>query len=113
MTRWPWERDPDDREANYTRPISTSDKVRLVLKAASVVVAFLWFRAQSGDGEGEGAALAVATGSVFALVGVVDGIAAWRGEVEAVFLERRSHQVSARIALLLAGVGLVVAGASA
>ena len=104
--RWPWEKDPNDRELNYRRPIPVYERLRLALKGGAAVIAALWFRARAGTGESEGAALAVAVGGVLVVMGVIDLVAAAKGRLEQIFLSSRTAQMV--VQALVAGTGLAV-----
>ena len=109
--RWPWEKDPNDRELNYRRPVPRHERLRLALKGGAAIVAALWFRSKIGTGQNEGAALAVAFGGVIAFAGLVDLVAAAKGRLEQIFLPNRNAQMIVQAVLLIAGLSVLVAGA--
>ena len=109
--RWPWEKDPNDRELNYRRPIPLHERLRLALKGGAAVVAALWFRSKIGGGENEGAALAVAVGGVVAMMGSIDLGAAAKGRLEQIFLPSRAAQMIAQAILAVTGLVVLVLGA--
>ena len=108
--RFPWEKDPNDREANYRRPIAIHEKVRLTIKAVSVLGAFAFVRFMTSDGRDVGAEFLIAIGGPVAIAGIVDVIWTLQGRLEHVFLESRPMQIAAHAAMAVAGVALVVAG---
>ena len=108
--RWPWDKDPDDREANYRRPIPMSERIRLVAKAAAVVAAFLYVRATTADGSNVGAKLLVAIGAVLVVAGSVDLAWTLRGKLDHVFITSRRLQVAAPAAVLAAGAAMLFGG---
>ena len=109
--RWPWEKDPNDRELNYRRPVPAHERVGLALKGVAVLVAAIWFQSRSGADQNEGAALAVAAGGVLAAVGLIDLVTAAKGRLEQIFLPSRGAQMMVRAVLLVAGLVVLVAGA--
>ena len=108
--RNPWERDPNDREANYRRPVATSEKVRLVAKAAAAVAGFFFIMTTTGDRNDVGAEFAIGIGAPLLLAGVLDVVWTLQGRLEHVFIESRSLQLAAHAGMALVGAGLVVAG---
>ncbi len=108
--RWPWEKDPNDREANYRRPVARAEVIRLSVKAAIAVAAGIGFRFASLDAADEGAELAIALGAAVAGAGITDLVYMRRHEIEQIFLTSPSRQRLARVGLVLAGVALLVAG---
>ena len=111
--RFPWEKDPNDREANYRRPIAEHEKVRLVAKAASVVGAFFFIRSMTADHRDVGAEFLIGVGAPLLLAGTLDLIWTIRGRLEHVFIESRSLQLAAHGALAVLGLAMVFAGAIA
>ena len=110
--KWPWERDPNDKEANYRRPIPPAERIRLGLKGAIVVGVFLAIRA-AVDRSDPGPKLLVIVGAALALVGLIDLVWTVRGNLEHVFIESRPAQLAAHGALALGGVALALAAAAA
>lgn len=104
--RPPWQKDPDDREANYKRPIKRADQIRLLARGIVIAVAYLWFRTREQTGDHEGAAAAAALGACIAFAGSLGVWAARRGELEEIFFSSRRHQVWAQA--LLTGSGLLI-----
>ncbi len=111
--RLPWEKDPNDREANYRRPIAQDEKVRLVAKAAAVLGAFLFIKNATADRQDVGAEFMIGFGAPLLLAGVLDLVWTLRGRLEHVFIESRSLQLTAHGALALLGLALLVAGSLA
>lgn len=108
--RLPWEKDPNDREANYKRPVPQHEKVRLLLKAASVVGAFAFVRTVTRDRSDVGAELLIALGGPLLLAGVLDAIWTLQGRLEHVFIESRPLQLAAHGGVAALGLGLLLAG---
>ena len=108
--RLPWEKDPNDREANYRRPVAQHEKVRLTLKAASVVAAFAFVRLATRDRQDVGAELIIALGGPLLLAGALDTIWTLQGRLEHVFIESRPLQLAAHAGLAAAGLALLLAG---
>ena len=108
--RLPWEKDPADKEANYRRPIAQHEKIRLVVKAASVVGAFFFIKEMTADRRDVGAEFLIGIGAPLLLAGVLDLVWTVQGRLEHVFIESRPLQLAAHGALALLGLGLVVAG---
>ena len=106
----PWEKDPDDLEANYRKPIPRRELIRLYLKAALGVTAGLWFKFASETRSHEGAKLALAVGAALMGVGLVDLLYLRRYEIEQIFLTSRRQQIVVRVVVLLAGLALLVGG---
>ena len=106
----PWEKDPDDREANYRKPIPRRELIRLYAKAALVVAAGMWFKFASETRSHEGAKLSLALGAALVGAGLVDLFFLRRHEIEQIFLTSRRQQIAVRAVVLLAGLALLVAG---
>ena len=109
----PWEKDPDDREANYRRPVPRRELIRLYAKAVLVVLAGLWFKLASETRSHEGAKLALAFGAALTGTALIDLLYLRRFEIDQIFLTSRTQQVAARGVVLVVGLGLLVAGALA
>lgn len=109
----PWERDPDDLEANYRRPIPRRELIRIYSKAVVGVGAGLWFKFSSETRTHEGAKLAMALGVVLLGAGLIDLLILKRHEIEQIFLTSRRMQIVVRACVLAAGVALLVAGSLA
>lgn len=108
--RFPWEKDPNDREANYRRPIPEHEKVRLVAKAAAVVGAFLFIKTVTADRTDVGAEFSIGVGAPLLIAGVLDFVWTLRGRLEHVFIESRPMQLAAHGGTALLGLVMVVAG---
>ena len=106
----PWEKDPNDREANYRKPIPQSEKVRLLTKAGAAVGAFLFIQEATGDRRDVGAEFAIGIGAALLVAGVVDLVWTLRGELEHMFIESRSLQLALHATMALVGLGMLVAG---
>jgi len=111
--RLAWEKDPNDKEANYRRPIAQAEKVRLVLKGASAVAAFLFIKNATADRHDVGAEFLIGIGAPLLLAGVLDVIWTLRGKLEHVFIDSRSLQLAAHAGLGLVGLAMVIAGSVA
>lgn len=111
--RLPWEKDPKDREANYRRPIAQHEKVRLTIKAASVVAAFAFIKTMTADGRDIGAEFLIGVGSPVLLSGLLDLLWTLQGRLEHVLIESRALQLAAHSAMAIGGLALLVAGAIA
>ena len=110
--KMPWERDPNDREANYRRPIPFAERIRLGIKGAAVVAAYLWIRSRMDDTTNLGAEVAVAVGCVVALSGAIDFAYAARDKLELIFMKNRAQQMAWQAAFFAAGVVLLGLGAA-
>jgi hypothetical protein len=108
--RLPWEKDPNDREANYRKPIAQDEKVRLTAKGASVLAGFFFIMTMTEDRVDVGAEFAIGIGAPLLLAGVLDVIWTLRGRLEHVFLESKASQLAAHGAMALVGGALLVAG---
>ncbi|MBW3594395.1 MAG: hypothetical protein KY391_02365 [Actinobacteria bacterium] len=108
--RLPWEKDPSDREANYRRPIAQHEKARLVVKAASVLGAFLFIKNMTVDRDDVGAEFLIGIGVPLLVAGTLDVIWTLRGRLEHVFIDSRPMQLAAHSALAIAGAAMVTAG---
>lgn len=108
--RLPWEKDPNDREANYRRPIPEHEKIRLVVKAAAVVGAFLFIKTMTSDRTDVGAEFLIGVGAPVLIAGVLDVIWTLRGRLEHVFIEGRAMQLIAHGATALLGAAMVIFG---
>ena len=108
--RLPWEKDPNDREANYRRPVAQDEKVRLTAKGISVVVGFFFIMTMTEDRTDVGAEMAIGFGGPLLLAGILDVVWTLRGRLEHVFIESRALQLAAHGAMAFVGGVLVVAG---
>ena len=111
--RNPWERDPNDKEANYRRPVATSEKVRLTAKAAAAVAGFLFIMTATRDRNDVGAEFAIGIGGPLLIAGALDVVWTLQGRIEHLFIESRPLQLAAHAGMALVGVALVAAGALA
>jgi hypothetical protein len=111
--RLPWEKDPNDREANYRRPIAQDEKARLTAKGLSVLAGFFFIMTMTEDRTDVGAEFAIGVGAPLLVAGILDVVWTLRGRLEHVFLESRAVQLAAHGAMALVGGALVVAGAIA
>lgn len=105
-----WQRDPNDREANYRRPVPQEERVRLGLKGALVVAGFLFIMNATRDRSDVGAEFAIGVGGPLLVAGVMDVIWTLRGRLEHVFIESRPLQLAAHAAMAVTGMVLVAAG---
>ena len=108
--RLPWERDPNDREANYRRPVATAEKVRLVAKAAAAVAGFFFIMTATRDRSEVGAEFAIGIGAPLLLAGVLDVVWTVQNRLEHIFIESRPLQLVAHAGMALVGAALVVVG---
>lgn len=108
--RLPWEKDPNDREGNYRKPIAQAEKTRLLAKAAAVVGAFLFIRDATGDGKDVGAEFGIGIGAALVIAGVLDLVWTFRGELEHVFIDSRPLQLLSHGAVAVAGLTLLAGG---
>lgn len=108
--RWPWEKDPTDREANYRRPVRVAERARLTVKAAAVVAAFFWIKAMTRDGLDVGAEFLIGVGTPVLVAGSIDLVWTIRGELEHIFVQERTAQLALHAATAMVGVGMIVAG---
>lgn len=108
--RWPWEKDPADREANYRRPVRIEERLRLTIKGAAVVAAFFWIKSVTQDRHDVGAEFLIGVGGPVLLAGVVDLVWTLRGKLDHIFISDRRAQIAVHTATVVAGVGLLVAG---
>lgn len=108
--RLPWEKDPNDREANYRRPIEQTEKVRLVLKAVAVLGAFLFIKSATADRSDVGSEFLIGIGAPLIVAGVLDFVWTVRGRLEHTFIESRPLQLAAHAGMGLLGAGMMAAG---
>ena len=108
--RLPWEKDPNDKEANYRRPIPDHEKIRLLAKGASVVAAFFFITNTTKDRSDVGAEFLIGVGGPLLLAGVLDLIWTLRGQLEHVFIESRSLQLASHSLVATIGVAMLGAG---
>lgn len=111
-TKWPWERDPNDHEANYRHPVPLSERLRLGLKAAIAVGAFLAVRqiAVSGDRSLIGPKILIVAGVAVAMAGAIDLVWTLRGKLEHIFVETRPAQIVLHAGVSIAGAVATMAG---
>ena len=108
--RLPWERDPNDREANYRKPVPAAERYRIGIKAAAVVLAGVIYRFASLDRSEEGAKLVMAIGAALLVAGVTDLIYMRNHELELIFLKSTKQQRLVHIGMAMAGIALLAAG---
>lgn len=108
--RWPWEKDPEDREANYRKPVPQTEKVRLTIKGAAVVAGFLFIMETTKDQSDVGPEFAIGVGLPLLAAGAIDVVWTMKGRLEHVFLESKPMQLAAHSAMGLIGAAMVVAG---
>lgn len=106
----PWERDPNDLEANYQRPVPRADVIRLAVKTCVAVAAGVAWRFAILDGTHEGAKLVIALGVSLASAGITDLVYMQRYELEQIFLTSKRSQRLVRIGLAAGGAALLTAG---
>lgn len=106
----PWEKDPNDREANYRRPVPRADIIRLGVKTAIAVTAGLGFRLVSLDGKDEGAKLVAALGVALLGAGIADLVYMRTNELEQIFLKSVGQQRLVAAAVAALGLILLVVG---
>ena len=109
--RWPWEKDPTDREANYRRPVRVAERARLTIKVAAVVAAFFWIKVVTADRSDVGAEFLIGVGAPLAIAGVVDLVWTMRGQLDHVFIDDERLQIAVHGAVAVAGVVMMVVGA--
>ncbi|HYI44571.1 MAG TPA: hypothetical protein VE174_03810 [Actinomycetota bacterium] len=102
-------RDPNDREANYRRPIDRWDVIRLSAKALLVGACGVWFKFASDDRANEGAELTLAAGVALVGAGLIDLAYMRSHDIDQMFLNTRPMQSAARWGLVVVGIGLVTA----
>ena len=108
--RLPWEKDPSDREANYRKPIPQGEKIRLTVKAAAAVAAFLFINRMTEDRADVGAEFSIGIGGALVVAGALDLVWTLRGELEHVFIESRSLQLASHALVATVGLVMLVAG---
>lgn len=108
--RLPWERDPNDKEANYRRPIPQHEKIRLTAKAAAAVAGFFFVMNETRDRRDVGAEFLIGIGAPLLLAGLLDVIWTAQGRLEHVFIESRALQFVSHAAMALVGAGMLVGG---
>ena len=122
----PWEKDPNDREANYKRPVPRSEAIRTGAKFILAAAAGGWLWLATADGcnvddlhdvctpadRSSGTKLVLAVGTVLLLAGVIDLAYLRSHEIELVFARHKKQQVIARWVMVAAGLLAVVASAS-
>ena len=108
--RAPWQRDPNDREANYRRPIPQHEKVRLTIKGAAAVAGFLFVMSATRDRHDVGAELLIGVGAPLVVAGYIDLIATLEGRLDHIFIDSRPLQIASHIGVALAGAVMVVVG---
>ena len=108
--RLPWEKDPNDREANYRRPIATDEKLRLTLKAAAAVAGFFFVMSATRDRADIGAEMMIGVGAPLLLAGVLDVIWTLRGRLEHIFIESRALQLASHVLLAVTGAAVLIGG---
>jgi hypothetical protein len=124
--RLPWENDPNDREANYRRPVPQIEIVRIGAKFvwAGVVGGWLWFATrdrcevdQLHDicrpiATNAGAKLSLAVGAIMTVAAVIDLLYLRSHEIELIFARTKSQQVAGRMVLLAVGLLALSTGTS-
>lgn len=105
-----WQRDPNDREANYRRPIAQEERIRLGIKGALAFGGFLYVMSMTRDRTDVGAEFLIGIGAPLLVAGTIDAIWTLRGRLEHVFLESRPLQLAAHWGLAALGLTMVVAG---
>ena len=106
----PWEKDPNDREANYKRPIAQHEKVRLTVKGASAAAAFLFIMYMTRDRQDVGAEFLIAIGAPLLIAGVMDLVWTLQDRLEHIFIESRALQLAAHGAMAIIGAAMLTAG---
>ena len=106
----PWEKDPNDREANYKRPVPDAERYRIGIKAAAAVVAGVAFRFAISDRANEGAKFAMAVGSALLVAGVTDLVYMRKHDLELIFLKTKTQQRLVQRLVVAAGALLLLAG---
>ena len=110
--RTPWDRDPKDKEAQYVtrKPIPMFERIRLALKGAAALLAYVWFQTTSNRDGDVGPRMAIALGAALTVAGLVDAVALKRGALESVFFDSKRGQAGVVIAFLVSGVALLAIG---
>ena len=111
--RFPWEKDPNDREANYKRPVPQHEKVRLTAKVASVVAGFAFIRLMTEDRSDVGAEFLIGFGAPLLVAGMLDLVWTLQGKLEHIFVESRPLQLVLHGGMATIGLAMLVAGAMA
>lgn len=108
--RFPWEKDPNDREANYRRPIPRHEKVRLTAKAAAAAAGFLFAMDATRDRADVGAEFLIGVGGPLVLAGVLDLIWTLQGRLEHIFIESRPLQLASHAGMAMVGMVMFIGG---
>ena len=106
----PWEKDPNDREANYRRPVAQHEKVRLTVKGASAAAAFLFIMSMTRDRRDVGAEFLIGLGAPLLIAGTMDLVWTLQERLEHIFIESRTLQLAAHTGMALVGAGMLTAG---
>ena len=108
--RLPWDRDPNDKEANYRRPIPVYEKGRLLVKAAAAGAGLFFVINATRDRADIGAEFLIGIGGPLLLAGLLDVIWTQRGWLEHVFIESRPMQLGFHSLMAVVGAGMLVGG---
>ena len=106
----PWERDPNDLEANYKRPVPEAERYRIGIKAGAAVLAAVAFRFAIADRSDEGAKFAMAVGAALLVAGITDLVYMQKHDLELIFLKTKAQQQLVQRLVVAGGVLLVLAG---
>lgn len=108
--RVPWDRDPNDKEANYRRPIPVYEKGRLLAKAAAAGAGLYFVINATRDRADIGAEFLIGLGGPLLLAGVLDVIWTLRGWIEHVFIESRPLQLGFHTLMAVTGATMLIGG---
>jgi len=114
----------DDPEAGYRRPIPRIEMARNAAKLVAAAAAAIWFSVSAVDrcefqtvhdvcgptGSNVGTRLLVAVGATMIVTGAIDILYLRKNDIEFVFARNKNQQLLMRSAVLVVGVGVLVAG---
>ena len=106
----PWEKDPNDKEANYRRPIPQHEKFRLTAKVAAAAAGFIFVINATRDRADVGAEFLIGLGGPLLVAGLLDVIWTLEGRLEHVFIESRTLQLFSHVLVAAIGLAMLVGG---
>jgi hypothetical protein len=109
--RWPWEKQQDPRDT-HRLPVAFHERIRIGIKGATVLVAFLFVRESTENGIGIGSKIALAFGAVLVVFGVMDLLWTRRGLIDHIFVESHAAQIKVHAATAIGGALIVIAAAA-
>jgi hypothetical protein len=106
----PWEKDPNDREANYKRPVPAAERYRIGIKAFAALAAAIAVRFWVEDRSAQGAKLTIALGATLLIAAVTDLVYMRKHDLELIFLKTPEQQRLVQKGVVVAGLALLAAG---